>query len=77
MKALTVDVDAALAEDVMIIVSCVVYALMGQVAAGEISGDQIMPTIERVLRRLTYDVASRPTSRREGRGGRASPRSRP
>jgi AcrR family transcriptional regulator len=48
--------DPVFAEDIQIIVTSVVYALMGQVAAGEISGDQIMPTIERVLRRLTHDV---------------------
>jgi AcrR family transcriptional regulator len=48
--------DPVFAEDVQIIITSVVYALMGQVAAGEISGDQIMPTIERVLRRLTYDA---------------------
>jgi hypothetical protein len=27
-----------------------------EIKPGEISGDQIMPTIERVLRRLAYDV---------------------
>jgi AcrR family transcriptional regulator len=54
--ALLSDVDPALAEDVMIITSSVVYALMGQVAAGQRSGDEIMPIIERVLRRLTADT---------------------
>jgi hypothetical protein len=49
-------IDPVFADDVQIIITSVVYALMGQVAAGEISGDEIMPTIERVLRRLTYDV---------------------
>jgi hypothetical protein len=45
-------VDPAFAEDVMIIMSSLVF--MRQVAAGEISGGEIMPTVERILRRLTY-----------------------
>jgi AcrR family transcriptional regulator len=67
------DVDPAFAEDVQIIITNVVYAQMSQVAAGEISGEQIMPTVERVLRRLTYGVPrSTPL-----KGGTAEPRSRP
>jgi AcrR family transcriptional regulator len=55
MSQLFEDVEPELATDVQIIVSSVVYMLMGQFAAGEIEGDEIMPTVERVLRRLTYD----------------------
>src|SRR5262245_47536859 len=56
--ALLADVDPELAEDVMIITSSVVYALMGQVAAGQRSSGEIMPIIERVLRRLTREGAT-------------------
>jgi AcrR family transcriptional regulator len=41
------------AADLMLIVTNTVYALMGQIAAGQVPITEIMPTIERVLRRLT------------------------
>ena len=51
------------AEDVALIMTNLVYALLGKVAAGQLPITEIMPTIERVLRRLTADVAlpSEPT----------------
>ena len=50
--------DAAYAEDVLLIVTNLVYALMGRFAAGQLPLTEIRPTIERVLRRLTADVAA-------------------
>jgi hypothetical protein len=47
------DLEAEYAADLMLIVTNTVYALMGQVAAGQVPITEIMPTIERVLRRLT------------------------
>jgi TetR/AcrR family transcriptional regulator, cholesterol catabolism regulator len=56
MLAVFQDLDPAYAEDVLLIVTNLVYALMGRVAAGQLPITAIMPTIERVLRRLTADV---------------------
>ncbi len=54
-RALLKDVDPDQAEDVMIITSNVCYALIVRFAAGELPVTEIMPTIERTLRRLTGD----------------------
>ena len=43
----------------MLIVTFAVYALMGQIAAGQVPITEIMPIMERVLRRLTLDVPVR------------------
>jgi AcrR family transcriptional regulator len=48
--------DAAYAEDVLLIIDNLVYALMARYAAGDVPLADIMPTIERVLRRLTAHV---------------------
>ena len=55
--------DPEYAEDLALIITNLVYALLGKVAAGQLPITEIMPTIERVLRRLTADVAlpSEPT----------------
>jgi len=63
MRAIFEHVDPELAEDIQIITASVVYAQMGQVAAGELTGDQIMPIVERVLRRLTYNIESSPPTK--------------
>ena len=54
-----------------LIVTNLVYALMGRFAAGQLPITEIMPTIERVLRRLTADVALPSSSDSHGslRGG--------
>jgi TetR/AcrR family transcriptional regulator, cholesterol catabolism regulator len=46
------DVDRDLADDLWLIITNVVYAQMAQVAAGHRSIDELVPTIERVIRRL-------------------------
>ena len=51
--------DASYVDDVMLILTNLVYALMGRVAAGQLPLTEIMPTIERVIRRLTVDVPVR------------------
>jgi hypothetical protein len=54
--------DPEFADDMLLILTNTVYALMGRVAAGQLPITEIMPTIERVLRRLTtgIPVATRP-----------------
>jgi TetR/AcrR family transcriptional regulator, cholesterol catabolism regulator len=74
MLAVFEGLDPAYAEDVLLIVSNLVYALMGRFAARQLPITEIMPTIERVLRRLTADVAL-PSYDRHGslRGGSPEP----
>ena len=52
-----------------------VYTLMGRFAAGQLPITEIMPTIERVLRRLTAGVAL-PSPESHGRGRGAHPESK-
>ncbi len=47
------DLEPEYAAELMLIVTYTVYALMGQIAAGQVPITEIMPTIERVVRRLT------------------------
>jgi AcrR family transcriptional regulator len=54
--AITKDLDPVYTADLMLIVTNMVYSLLGQVAAGQLPITEIMPTMERVLRRLTVDV---------------------
>ena len=49
--------DPRFAEDFALIMTNLVYALMGRFAAGQLPITEIMPAVERVLRRLTADVA--------------------
>ena len=67
--------EPAYAEDVAVIMTNLVYALMGRFAAGQLPITEIMPTIERVLRRLTAGVAL-PSPESHGRGRGAHPESK-
>src|SRR5262249_20646071 len=63
-RALFQDLDPEYAEDVMVILTNVVYAMVLRFAAGELPVTEIMPTIERTLRRLTGDTTGSTRTRR-------------
>ena len=56
-------VDPAFTDDFALIMTNVVYGLLGRFAAGQLPITEIMPTIERVLRRLTLDLADESSPR--------------
>ena len=66
---LLADLDADFVEDLVLVMTHVPSSLIVRVAAGQLSITEVMPTIERILRRLVADIPLRAPAFDRARGG--------